>query len=123
MFRNRPVSVVLIGLFVWVTGCTSYKQIEPDQVADYHDIRVTMTDGKRACVYDPVVKADSLRGHESPQGKRYYSDPMLVISLDQVTSFEGAHGTDEAKTGGAVVLGLAIAAGVVFGIAAFSMGQ
>ena len=28
MLRNRPVSLALVGLFVWITGCTSYKQID-----------------------------------------------------------------------------------------------
>jgi len=46
VFRNRPVSLALVGLFVWVTGCTSWTQIGVSEVADHGKVRVTLTDGE-----------------------------------------------------------------------------
>jgi hypothetical protein len=91
VFRNRPVSLVLVGLFVWVTACTTYTQIEPGEVADHGKVRVTTTDGERETVYDPRVEADSIKGR-SRRGKE-----ALAIPLDQVSELE-AVGTDEVGT-------------------------
>ena len=62
MFRNRPVSLALVGLFVWLTACTSYKQIGLSEDADHGKVRVTLTDGERETIHDPRVEADSIRG-------------------------------------------------------------
>ena len=77
MFRNRPVSLALVGLFLWVTACTSYKQIELSEVADYGKVRVTLTGGERETVADPRVEADSIKGKDA-----------AAIPLDQVAEVE-----------------------------------
>jgi len=88
VFRSRPVSLALVGLFLWVTACTSYKQIEPAEVTDHGKVRVTRTDGVRETLRDPWVAADSIRGHEKPGTERDYSDPIVIIPLDQVGTLE-----------------------------------
>ena len=103
---SRTVSLALVGLFVWVTGCTSYKQIEIGEVADYDHVRVTMTDGERQDLYGAVVEADSIRGRENREARQYYSDLVLIIPLDQVSAIESAHG-DAAKFAGMTLLVLA----------------
>lgn len=37
MFRSRPVSLTLVGLFVWTTACTSYRHIGMGEPPD-HDL-------------------------------------------------------------------------------------
>ena len=65
MFRSRPVSLALIGLFLWVTGCTSYKQIEVGEVTHHGKVRVTFTDGERETLRDPWVDGDSIKAYTS----------------------------------------------------------
>ena len=77
MYRSRPVSLALVGLFIWLTGCTSYKQIQLSEVSDYGKVRVTRTDGERETFSDPRVEADSIKGKDS-----------AAISLDQVAEVE-----------------------------------
>ena len=55
MFRSCPVSLAPVGLIVWVTGCSSYKQIQIGDVADHSKVRVTLTGGERFRLYDPIV--------------------------------------------------------------------
>ena len=92
MLRYRPVSLALVGLFLFVIGCTSYKQIEPGEVMDHDRVRVTMTNGERHDIYDPVLEADSIRG--TKQVYRYSASTFasFVIPLDQVATLESAHG-------------------------------
>jgi len=104
VFRSRPVSLALVGLFVWVTACTSSMQIELSEVADHGKVRVTKTDGGRETVYDPRVESDSIRG-------RFVEDnqPRTVdraISLDEVAELD-AIGTNAGGTV-LVVLGSAL---------------
>lgn len=117
MFRNRTVSLALVGLFLWVTACTSYRQIELAEVADHGKVRVTLTDGEHETLRDPWVEADSIRAHENRESERDYYDPIVVIPLDEVVTLE-AVGTDAAKTTGTVALVLVGIAAVAFGILA-----
>lgn len=52
------------------TGCVSYAQIELADVADYEEVRVTLTDGERQQLLEPQVDADSIRG-QLEQGGRH----------------------------------------------------
>jgi hypothetical protein len=98
VFRCRPISLLLIGLFLWVTACTSYTQIEIGEVPDHGKVRVTLTDGERETLRDPWVEASSIRSTDSH-----------AIPLDQVAGLE-AVGTNE---GGTVFLVLGVTALVV----------
>ncbi len=100
--RCRPVSVALVGLFFFATACSSYLQIEPGEVADHEHVRVTLTDGVRYDLYDPVVEADSVRGREEAKAAPDYPYPILAIPLDHVSTLESSHG-DAALTVGLVV--------------------
>ena len=80
--RCRPVSVALLGLFLWTTACSSYSQIEPGEVVDHDHIRVIMTDGVQHDLYDPVIEADSIRGREVREEAPDYPYPILAIPLD-----------------------------------------
>ncbi len=100
MFRNRPVSLALVGLFIWLTACSSYSQIGLAEVADHGKVRVTLTDGERETVRDPWIEADSIRGREA------------VFALDQVTKLE-AVGTNVAGTV-FTVFGAVVLAGAIF---------
>ena len=95
MFRNQALSLALVGLFIWVTACTSYKQIELGEVGDYGKVRVTLTDGERGTVADPRVEADSIKGKDS-----------AAIPLDQVAEVE-AKKKDVAST--LVLVGVGVA--------------
>ena len=99
MFRSRPVLLALVGLFVWVTGCRSYSQIELSEVADHGKVRVTLTDGENATIRDPRVEADSIKGlaeNNKALGVSQDRAPW-AIPLDQVAALE-AVGTDDVGT-------------------------
>jgi len=114
--RCRPVSLALVGLFLWATACTTYTKIQPGEVADHDHIRVTQTDGTQRDLYHAVVEADSIKGqrHERP-ASQYSEDPVFAIPLDQVSMLESAHG-DAGKTVGVVALVIGGAFAVLFGI-------
>jgi len=77
VFRSRPASLALVGLFVWPTGCSTYTQIEPAEVADHYQVRVTTTDGERQTIKNPRVEADRITGENA-----------RAIPMDQVAEFE-----------------------------------
>jgi len=112
VFRSRRVSMALVGLFVWVTACTSYTQIEVDKVADHGRVRVTLTTGERETLHDPRVVADTITGDEGPPSRDTVSYP-----LDQVVGVE-ASSTDVPGTVG-VVIGAAFVALIVISIAVY----
>jgi hypothetical protein len=105
--RCRPVSVALLGLLLWTTACTSYKQIELPEVADHAKVRVTLTDGERFVVYEPALAADSIHYWE-----READRPQRVhtIPLDQVSVLEARQG-DVLKTLGLTVGVMALIVG------------
>ena len=96
MFRVQVPSLALVGLVIWVTGCTSYKQIQLSEVADYEKVRVTRTDGEREIFSDPRVEADSIKGKD-----------VAAIPLHQVAEVE-AKKKDLASTLVLVGVGVAI---------------
>ena len=112
MFRSRPVSLALVGLFVWVTACTSYRQIEIGEVADHGKIRVTTTDGQRETMHNPRVEADSIKGHTN-KGVESADWVAQAIPVQQVVELE-AVGTNTASI---VLLFIGFAAVIFFGVA------
>lgn len=117
MIHNRSVSLALVGLFLWVTGCTSYKQIEIGDVGQYGRVRVTLTDGERETLLDPVVTNDSIGGREDKQ--RRHGDPVapMVIPLDQVSKLEAVDkntGATAALVVGAILGGLLLISAIVY---------
>ena len=103
MFHSRIVSLALVGLFVWVTACSSYSVIPVGDVSDHGRVRVTLLDGERETIHDPWVQGDSIRSKDAES-----------IPLDQIAGVETV-GTDEVGTvfmvlGIAVVLAAAIVA-------------
>jgi len=111
MFRNRPVSLALVGLFVWLTACSSYKHIEVDKVADHGKIRVTTTDGERETIHEPRVETDSIKGLVS-QGRPQPTKHPWAIPLDQVIELE-ASGTNVVGTVALAVLGAGLVAAAI----------
>ena len=119
MFRNRAVSLALVGLFVWVSACASYKQIEPGDVANYSRVRVTRTDGDHETLLDPVITIDAISGREDKA--RHNRDPVvpLVIPLEQVSKLEAVDkntGKTAAAVIGGIVAGLFILSIVVYAV-------
>jgi hypothetical protein len=110
VFRNRPVSLALVGLFLWVTGCTSYKQIQLAEVADHGEVRVTTIDGERATVHDPRVEADSIKGHVNEGAEQF----ERTISAGEVLKVEVA----APNTVGTVLIVIGSLAAIVFVVAA-----
>jgi len=90
VFRNRPVSLALVELFVWVTACTSYKQIEPAEVADYDEVRVTFSGGEQLVSKDVTVEGDSIQYWQKPDKSAQYSAVRVSSPLDQVVEVEAA---------------------------------
>ena len=65
MSKSRPVSLALVGLFLWLTACTSSKQIEVGEVSHHAKVRVTFTDGERETLDNPWVDGDSIKAYTS----------------------------------------------------------
>ena len=112
MFRSRSVSLALIGMFVWLTACTSYKQIQVADVADHKKVRVTTTDGQRETMHNPRVEADSIKGHTN-KGVESADWVAQAIPVQQVVELE-AVGTNTASI---VLLFIGFAAVIFFGVA------
>ena len=117
MFRSRLVSLALVGLFAWTTACASYNQIVIGDVGEYGRVRVTMTDGERETLLDPVVTNDAISGREDKE--RRHGDPAvpLVIPLDQVSKLEAVDkntGATAALVVGATLGGLLLISAIVY---------
>ncbi len=112
MFRSRTVSLALVALFVWLTGCTTYNQIELGELVDHGKVRVTLIDGQRQTILDPVIEADSIRGRENVARSNRHEVTPLVIPLSQVSTLEASR-VSGPLTGGLVV-------GVILGLFAFA---
>ena len=117
MYRNRPVSLALVGLFLWVTGCsTTYTQIELGEVADKDYVRVTLTDGEKQELHEPALDADSLRGRVREVariGGYRWSDSVVVIPLESVAEIAvGSNPTGQVFIGLGAVLVLLVLVGV-----------
>lgn len=106
MIRNRAISLAVAGLLVWVTGCSSYRQIEPREGIYHGKVRVTTTDGERYDLFDPVLEADSIRGREEREEAPDYPYPILAIPLDHVSTLEVSHGNTLGTVG--LVVGLVV---------------
>lgn len=111
MKRNRPVSLALVALFLWQTGCTSYKLISVSDVAEHGKVRVTLADGERETLHGPWVDADSIKGQIRAGGA---SNQLVdrAIPLEQVAEL-GALGTNVAGTVTLAVLGAGLLAAVI----------
>ena len=94
--RRRPISSALVTLVVFVTSCTSYKQISFNEVPDHDKVRVTTLDGTWETIAEPRVEADSIISEDSP-----------AIAMDQVAKVE-AKKKDLASTLALVGLGVAL---------------
>jgi len=109
--RSRPASLALVGLFLWVSACTSYKHVDPP-FAGHKTIRVTKTDGSDWNLSQPRLEADSLIGKLDHGG-------WVAIPIDQVAD-TWVGGTNEEGTIGVIVLvfaGIALAGLVALSLA------
>ena len=109
MFRNRAVSLALVGLCVWLTGCTSWQQIEIAELPDYSVVKVTTTDRDEHQFRDPELVSDTLRGRvmeDARIGGYRWSDSVTAIPLGSVQNIESRE-TDYGQTTLAVLAGAA----------------
>jgi hypothetical protein len=109
VIRNRPVSLSLVALFLWLNGCT-YTQIRRGDVADHGKVRVTTVyEGEtvRTLVHEPRIEADTLRGD--------YQGHSVAIPLSRVSALEvgEADGVTALKVAGGIVALAALTALVV----------
>jgi hypothetical protein len=111
--------LLLIALFLWQTGCSTYTQIQPGEVSDFDHVRVRLADGDRRDLYHPYLEADTIR-FNAAQGPRSpnVTPTLFSIPLDRVTEIQGIE-SDTGKTTGLVVLIVVGAAAV--GFAAFAL--
>ena len=122
MYRSSTASLALVGLFVWLTACTSYRQIEIGEVADHGNVRVTLTNGERETLHDPWVEGDSIKARTSETvgnlGALARVDHTVAIPLDQVAEL-GAVGSNELGTV-FLTFGILVVVGAVIGYLAIS---
>lgn len=101
MKRSRPVSLALVGLFVWLAGCATYTQIELSDISNHDVVRVTTTTGERRTYSFPRVEAERVVG----ENERF-------TPVAQVAALE-AVGTDEVATFALVAGVLVVVVGVI----------
>lgn len=106
MKRSRPVSLALIGVFMWQAACISYRQIQPGEVAEYHKIYIRTDDGIRHLLMEPSLEADSLRGFTNRESRAV--GMSWSVALTQVDEIEAPK-----LNAGATAVGLVIVVGVV----------
>lgn len=116
MRRSRPASVVLAVLMAWLSACTSYRQIEVEQVEGHGSVWVTLSSGEQKEIHDPRVEKDSLRGWQGggnlgPGGAAPVDS--VAFPLDDVIAV-GEERTNALGTA-ATVLGLTAAVTVLVG--------
>ncbi len=107
MIRNRPVSLALVALFLWLNGCSTYTLITPGEVADHGIIRVTLKNGQKTLIQRPRFEADSIVGWDD----RHDYLGLGAYSLAEVSKIE-APDPDGMSTGGQI-LGFLLLAGVL----------
>jgi hypothetical protein len=117
VFRKRAFSLALVGLFLWVTGCTTtYTQIELGEVADKDYVRVTLMGGEKTELHEPALDADSLRGRVKEVariGGYRWSDSVVVIPLESVAEIAvGSNPTGEVLIGLGAVFVLLVLVGI-----------
>ena len=95
MFRNRPVSLALVGLFVWVTGCMSYQRIEIAELPDFDEVQVTVDYGAKYDLRGPRVESDTLYG---------LGEHVSAIPMSEVAKIEAR----QSDTGATIALGLGV---------------
>ena len=105
MLRSRPVSLALVGLFVWQTGCYNYTPIRPDEVGYYGKVRVWTIDGEREVISDPRVEADSIKGNDVSTIALIRVAEIEAVSLDVVRTVITVGGI----VWGAIALGYVVA--------------
>jgi hypothetical protein len=103
--RSRTVSLALVGLLLWLTGCTSYRVIPVGEAPEHGKVRVTSVSVGSTELRNPRVEADSLKGRV---GNYDYTIPLAGVSAVE------AIGTDEVGTVftvlGLLALGIVVAA-------------
>ena len=82
MFRSRPVSLALVGLFLWLTGCTTWQQIELGEMADHDKVRVTLADGERVVLTEDEIAADSIYIWSDAEAAAPYEKIRVSYPLD-----------------------------------------
>ena len=98
LHRSRPVSLALVGLFLWLNGCT-YTQIELADIGEHGKVRVETAAGEAMTLHEPWVEADSIKGRDGE-----------AIAISDVTELE-AVGTSSMVW--AFPLGVAVVAGAL----------
>lgn len=108
MILSRPVSLALVGLFLWQTGCVSYRQIAPNEVTDHEAVRVTLADGDEISMRDPTTSMGTLTGEQhdkeccrGPDEAGSVTVPLTEVREIEVSEF------DSTKT---AILGVFLAA-------------
>ena len=102
MRRSRTSACTLVGLFVWLLGCTGYVRIDRDEIVGYDRVRVTTTTDRYE-LEQPRIDGDTIRG----QGR------LTAIPLNQVIDVEGWSGDRGAETllgAGYLIAAVAVAA-------------
>lgn len=107
MIRDRSASLALVALFLWLTGCSAYSRITPDQVAEHGSIRVTLRNGEQATIHGPRFEADSIVGWDDRND--YLT--LGAYSLSEVSRIE-APDPDGMSTG-ATILAIVVGLGLV----------
>ncbi len=127
MYRSRPVSLGLVGLFLWSSACTKWVPLEPPYpqwLEEYGKLQITNERGVPVVFREPQLKGDSVWGtvvtSHWEHGDLKHSERVAAIPVESVQKIE-KRGSDAATTitlwvGVGLLAGLIGAAGMSGGL-------
>jgi len=117
--RCRPVSLLLVGLFLWSSACTKWVPLEPPYTpsqTEYGKLRITNERGVPVELKEPRLESDSVWGTmvESywERGDLKHRSSRVAIPMESVQKIE--------KRGGDGVATIGLVVGIVGGLGLIS---
>ena len=116
MKRATSAALLQVLSLVWLTGCTAYTPIDVSEIGNHDRVRVTLTDGNRRDVYDPVLQDDTIRGLvQTGRSASGTQEAPWSVELDRVREVEGSVNSNTGSL--FFVLGIAAFAAIAVGSA------
>ena len=107
--RSRPISMMLVGLFLWSSACTKWVPLEPPYAplqGDYDKLQITREGGSQVVLKEPRLESDSVWGtvvsSHWDRGDLKHTEHDTVIPIESVVKIE-KRGTDALATVGLAV--------------------
>jgi len=105
--RLHPAVATVVVVALCQAACVSWTQIEPADVGDYDEVRITRPTGDKESLWDPHTAGDTLVGIQA-------SGDTLRMSLSRVQEIRVGTGQTAKIIVGVAAAALTVAAVLVF---------